>query len=195
MRKTDTYKEDRDKACEKSVKHKMTGKEVVREILGYVKVIVLSLSVTWLVCSKIVTQAQVPTGSMEDTIDTGSRIILNRVAYLYGAPERGDIIAFALPDDESRQLLKRIIGMPGEIIMSREGKVYIDGVVLEEPYLKEDCRIDFGPYEIPENCYFMMGDNRNNSWDSRFWNNKFVDRENITGKAELEFYPEFKVFH
>lgn len=72
--------------------------------------------------------------------------------------------------------------------------VYIDGIPLEEPYIEVSIKEDFGPYTIPDNCYFMMGDNRNNSWDSRYWNKKFVPKEDIIGKAILEYYPRFQYF-
>ena len=174
---------------------KLSREEVWKEVFSYVKVIFFSVTITWLVCSKIVTQAQVPTGSMENTVETGSRVIVNRVAYLLGDPQRGDIIAFRLPDDESQLYLKRIIGLPGEVIESHEGKVYVDGEELSEPYIRELCYLNFGPYTVPEDSYFMMGDNRNNSWDSRYWMNKYVDRSAIVGKAVFEFYPEVKVLN
>lgn len=172
---------------------KMSKDEVKREIFSYLKVIFFSVTITWLVCSKIVTQAQVPTGSMENTVETGSRVIVNRIAYLLEDPQRGDIIAFRLPDDESQLYLKRIVALPGEVIESREGKVYVDGVELAEPYVRELCYMDFGPYTVPQDSYFMMGDNRNNSWDSRYWKQKYVERSAIVGKAVFEFYPEVKV--
>lgn len=172
---------------------KMSKDEVKREVFSYLKVIFLSVTITWLVCSKIVTQAQVPTGSMENTVETGSRVIVNRIAYLFEEPQRGDIIAFELPDDESQLYLKRIVGLPGEAIESRGGKVYVDGVELSEPYVRELCYMDFGPYTVPRDSYFMMGDNRNNSWDSRYWKQKFVGSSAIVGKAVFEFYPEVKV--
>ena len=71
--------------------------------------------------------------------------------------------------------------------------IYIDGILLEEPYVKDTFQPDFGPYTVPGNCYFMMGDNRNNSWDSRYWNSKFVEKEDIVGKAIFEYYPEIKL--
>jgi len=175
------------------MKTKMTKKEIMQEILSYVKTIAISLLAAYIVCSKIVTQAQVPSGSMEDTIMTGSRVIMYRAAYWLEDPARGDIVAFRLPDDESQLLLKRIIGLPGETVEGIDGKVYINGEELEEPYIDTVYYGSFGPYVIPEDCYFMMGDNRGISWDSRFWNNKFVSKSAIQGKVKIELYPELKI--
>ena len=118
---------------------KISRYEVMREVFSYAKVIFFSVTITWLICSKIVTQAQVPTGSMENTVETGSRVIVNRIAYLLSDPQRGDIIAFNLPDDETQLYLKRIIGLPGEVVQGRDGKVFVDGKELAEPYIRVYC--------------------------------------------------------
>ena len=75
----------------------------------------------------------------------------------------------------------------------RDGKVCVDGEPLEEDYVKEEIDSDFGPFYVPEDMYFMMGDNRNDSWDSRFWEHKFVAKKKIIGKAELEYFPKIKL--
>ena len=90
--------------------------------------------------------------------------------------------------------MKRILALPGETIEGEDGVIYIDGKPLEEPYIKIKFKQDFGPYKVPRNSYFMMGDNRNNSWDSRFWVNKYVEKDEIIGKAEFEYFPEIKGF-
>ena len=100
------------------------------------------------------------------------------MAYTYAEPKRGDIVSFYYPDDGETLYLKRIMGLPGEVIEGINGKVFIDGKEIED-YTENQFYEDFGPYNIPENCYFMMGDNRSNSWDSRYWNNKFVDQADI----------------
>lgn len=173
---------------------KWTKEAIIKEVLSYVKTIGLTVLVTYIVFSKIITQAQVPTGSMEDTIKTGSRVIINRTAYWFSEPQREDIIAFEAPDEEDKIYLKRVIGLPGETIYSQDGIIYINGEALEEDYIREISYYDFGPYTIPENCYFMMGDNRNSSYDSRYWNHKYVEKEVILGKVKIEIYPEWKVF-
>lgn len=144
-----------------------------------------------LVSTTLVVNAVIPTGSMESTVHVGDRMFGSRVAYLFAQPERGDIIIFQYPDDETQLYIKRIIGLPGETLEVVEGKVYIDEreTPLAEPYLNEPPVGSYGPYRIPEDCYFVMGDNRNNSLDSRFWDNHFVRRDQIKGKAGLRYYP------
>ena len=88
--------------------------------------------------------------------------------------------------------MKRVIGLPGETVEIKGGEVYIDGEVLEEPYLDVETIGDFGPYEVPEESYFMMGDNRNDSQDSRYWNNTFVKRNKILGKVYFTYLPKIK---
>lgn len=175
----------------------MNKRKLLNEIFSYSKIILLSLILTFFINTKLIANAQVPTTSMETTIMADSRIIINRLAYISTNPKRGDIISFQCPDEApgSIPFLKRIIALPGETIEGRNGKIYIDNLELEERYVKVSMTEDFGPYTIPDNCYFMMGDNRNNSWDSRYWNNKFVKRDTILGKAEFEYYPEIKKFN
>ena len=105
-------------------------------------------------------------------------------------PERGDIVVFS-PNDNSEgdDLLKRVIGLPGETIEVKDGYVYIDGVALEENYILEQPNYFFAEVTVPENCYFMMGDNRNMSRDSHAWDNPFVPMENIKGKAVCCYWP------
>ncbi len=140
----------------------------------------------------IIVNATVPSSSMEKTIMTNDRVLGFRLSYLFSDPKRGDIVIFRYPDDEEILYIKRIIGMPGETVEIHGGNVYVDGEALDEPYIAEITRGDFGPFYVPENSYFMMGDNRNNSSDSRFWQNKFVKKEKIIGKAILRYWPGIK---
>ena len=123
----------------------------------------------------------------------GDRLIGNRLAYLREDPQRGDVIIFHYPDDEEELYVKRIIGLPGEEVRIEEGKIYIDGsdTPLEESYLKEEWTVETGPFlfEVPEDCYLVLGDNRNDSWDARYWVNTYVAREKILGKGELIYWP------
>ena len=170
-------------------------KEILLEILDWSRVILTGLVLGFLISNKLIANAQVPTGSMENTIMPESRIIINRLAYVSEEPKRGDIISFYFPDDGKTNFLKRIIGLPGETVLGKDGKVYIDGVVLEENYLKEPMEGEFGPFLVPEDSYFVMGDNRNNSWDSRYWTDSFVEKKEIAGRAEFEYFPELKWLH
>lgn len=105
----------------------------------------------------------------------------------------GDIVVFRYPDDESEIYVKRVIGLPGDTIAIEDGKIYINGSTepLQEDYLKEEWTVATGPYtfEVPEGSYFMMGDNRNDSWDARYWSNTYVTKDKILGKALFTYWP------
>jgi len=164
------------------------------EFLDWIKTIGIAVVIALLVNFLIIINAFVPSGSMENTIATKSRMIGFRLSYIFNEPERGDIIIFKYPDDESRIFTKRIIGLPGETIIIEDGVVYINDEPLEEPYLKEEpADLDFGPYEVPEDSYFCLGDNRNMSNDARYWTNTYVSEEAILGKAIFSYYPKFKL--
>lgn len=166
-----------------------------REIGSFVGPFVLAFLVAFFLKEYIIINADIPSGSMENTIMTGDRLIGNRLAYLFGEPERGDIIIFKYPDDETQLFVKRIIGMPGETVTIEDAKVYVGTdetkTLLEEPYLKEEWVVGTGPYafEIPDGSYLVMGDNRNDSKDARYWVNTYVDANKIKGKAVFIYWP------
>lgn len=171
----------------------VSKESVVREILSWIVPFVLALVVALVLKNYIIINADVPTGSMENTIMPGDRLIGNRLAYLKEEPERGDIVIFRYPDDEEALYVKRVIGLPGETVDIRDGKIYIDGSPepLLEDYLKEEWTVATGTYhfEIPEESYLMLGDNRNDSWDARYWMNTYVHKEKILGKAVVVYWP------
>lgn len=165
-----------------------------RELLSYAKIFLFAFILAYLLTHYIIINCYVPSGSMKDTIQLYDRIIGNRLAYVLSEPERGDIIIFPAPDDPTTIYIKRIVGLPGETIEVRDGLVYINGsdTPLDEPYLNEDYLVDakdFGPYTIPEDSYFVLGDHRNSSYDSRYWTNTCVKSEDILGKALFIYYP------
>ncbi len=170
----------------------MSEKKVRNEIIEWVVTIAAAVLVALFINNFIIVNATVPTSSMEQTIMSNDRVIGLRLAYKSSDPERGDIIIFRYPDNEDILYIKRIIGMPGDTVEIHDGGVYIDGSLLDEPYLKVTTEGEFGPYMVPEGHYFVMGDNRNNSADSRFWNNTFLEREKIVGKAVLRYWPSVK---
>lgn len=167
---------------------------MVKEVWSWVKTIALALVLAFIINSFIIVNATVPTGSMENTIMPNDRIIALRLIYYFEKPERGDIVVFKYPDDESVLYVKRVIGLPGETVDIRDGRVYIDGseTPLADEYVKETPLGDFGPYEVPEGHYFMMGDNRNESKDSRYWDNTYVAENKILGKVYLKYFPGVK---
>lgn len=170
--------------------------------------IIFVVIVVLIVNNVVLINAKIPSESMEKTIMTGDRVFGFRLQYgfnmeLFGKeiskkwkdPERFDIIIFKYPDDESQLFIKRLIGLPGETLEIREGKVYINGseTPLDDSFVPETpMPMNFGPVEIPENSYFMMGDNRNHSNDSRFWDHTFVTFDHIVGKAIVRYYPSIK---
>jgi len=162
-----------------------------RELAEWIVVIVLAISFAVIINRFFVVNARVPSASMENTVMTGDRLFGNRLAYNHKDPERGDIIIFEYPDDESQLFIKRIIGLPGETVEIKDGKVYINNSeeALNEPYLAQEMIGSYGPYTVPEGAYFVMGDNRNNSLDSRFWINTYVYRDKILGIAWFRYYP------
>lgn len=169
------------------------NKKILKEIFSWIMVFVFAYVLATFINKVIIFKVEVPSGSMEKTILIGDRAITYRLSYLFSDPKRGDIIVFPFPDDETVDYIKRIIGLPGETIEGKDGLVYIDGKPLEEAYVADKLDSDFGPYEIPEDSYFMMGDNRNNSADSRYWIHTFLSRDKIKGKALFK-YPDFTWF-
>lgn len=162
-----------------------------KEIRDWVLMILVAIILATLVNSQLVVNAQIPSGSMENTIMTGDRVIGSRLTYKTKDPERFDIIVFHYPDNEEELFIKRIIGLPGETVNIIDGKVYIDDAAepLDDSFIAEEMKGSFGPYTVPEDCYFVMGDNRNNSHDSRFWDNPYVSRDKILGKAYFRYWP------
>lgn len=164
------------------------------EIISWIKIIIAAAAIAFLLNNFIIANSKVPSGSMENTIMTGDRVIGSRLSYRFGDPKRGDIVIFHFPDDPTNTVyyVKRIIGLPGDTVDIKGGNVYLNGsdTPLDEPYLREP--MDPEPpahFEVPEDSYFMMGDNRNYSSDARRWDNKYVKREKIVAKVLFRYYP------
>ena len=158
-----------------------------KELFQWLIAILAAVAIALFVDNFLIVNAQIPSGSMENTIMTGDRVVGNRLSYLTKNPERYDVIIFKYPDDESQLFIKRIIGLPGETVEIRDGHIYIDGSSepLEDVETKEYMVGNYGPYTVPEGCYFCLGDNRPRSEDSRELG-AFRRRE-ITGKVLAQF--------
>jgi signal peptidase I len=182
-------------------------KSLVRE---YGEAIVIAILLALVIRTLVVQAFTIPSGSMMDTLLVGDYILVNK--FLYGpevpftdlrlpglrVPHRGDIIVFKYPQDEKRDFIKRIIGTPGDAVQVRGEDVYVNGQRLTEPYTKHTsptahlgsayCGYAYAcePTKVPTDSYFVMGDNRDNSQDSRYWG--FVRRDKIKGKAFLIYW-------
>lgn len=168
-----------------------------KEIKEYLKGVALdflqAFIVVFILTNFVLINANIPTGSMNDTIPTGARLFASRLHKVFGEVEYGDIVIFKYPDNNKTIYVKRAIGLPGDTVEGKDGEVYVNGEKLDEPYIKDKIDKDFGPYIVPEDSYFMLGDNRLNSNDSRYWSDKFVEKDEVLGEALFQYYPNFKI--
>jgi signal peptidase I len=193
-----------------------TGAVQKGPVREYVEAILIAFLLALFIRSFIVQAFKIPSGSMEDTLLIGDHILVTKynygldlslnipftsitffkkAHYLTKTPQRGDIVVFKYPRDETKDYIKRVIGLPGDELKIRFRKVYINGTPIDEPYAYHKdapntepapLQDDFGPVRIPEGHIFVMGDNREHSHDSRFWG--FLNIENIRGKAKLIYW-------
>ena len=205
---------------EKQPEKKNTWKE---ELISWIQVLASAAAIAFVLTTFIIANSEVPTGSMENTIMAGSRVIGSRLHYKFSEPERGDVAIFVWGwghkdcrtmfegeekdtcprcgtevgrDTETIYYVKRIIGVEGDTIDIVDGKVYLNGseTPLEEPYLAEEMDPDETyHFEVPEDCYFMMGDNRNYSADARYWRNPYISKDKMIAKVLVEYFPTPKI--
>jgi signal peptidase I len=192
-------------------------KSIFKTVLEYVVTLAIIVAAIFVIQAFVIVNARIPSASMENTIMTGERLFGNRLAYLFGEPERYDIIIFKYPDDESQLFIKRIIGLPGETVIISGGEVYAvdcytdttgvsdeeliedpmmfeDTIMLDDSFIKEPMNEDEGlVFRVPDDEFFVLGDNRNNSSDSRYWDDHFVSRDEILGEALLRYWPFNKI--
>ena len=171
-----------------------------RTVLEYVVLAVVAVAVALLIQQFLVKPYRIPSASMEDTLMIGDRVLVDRISWRFGDPQRGDIVVFHPPFD-GPVLIKRIIGMPGDEIGLRDGNVYINGKLLDEPYVRvvngqKEPSLPFtnglpwslqSPYRVPQGSYFVMGDNRTDSGDSREFGP--VERGQFVGRAFAKYWP------
>ena len=156
---------------------------IIREILG----LVLLAVVIFLLLQVVFPRFEVVGSSMEPSLHDGQRLLINKAVYFFREPEAGEVLVFQAPKNPRAEYIKRIIAEPGDVVEVKEGVVYVNGSPLDEPYIKDKPGYTLSPEEIPENNYFVLGDNRNNSNDSH--NGWTVPRQNIVGKAWLSIWP------
>ncbi|MDX1687138.1 MAG: signal peptidase I [Candidatus Promineifilaceae bacterium] len=155
---------------------------IVREI---VETLLLTLFIFWIV-NTATGRYRVQGHSMLPTLKEGEYLIINKLSYYLDEPRRGDIIVLHYPRDRSREYIKRIIGLPGDRVEVNDGRVHVNGVALDEPYLNGSPTYRSQNWTVPEDHFFVMGDNRNNSSDSRSWS--FLPRSDIVGKAWIIYW-------
>jgi len=186
-------------------------KSTLRE---YFESIVIAVILALFIRTFVVQAFKIPTGSMENNLLIGDHLLVNKMVFgptvsnleratmPVGRIKRGDVVVFKYPEEPDRDFIKRVIGLPGETLEVREKKVYINGTPLDEPYVhflqppasgseysevtSYDVRERYGPVTVPRDQYFMMGDNRDNSQDSRYWG--FLPRELVKGKALVIYW-------
>ncbi|WP_017294673.1 signal peptidase I [Geminocystis herdmanii] len=134
----------------------------------------------------------IPSSSMEPTLQINDRLIIEKMTYRFQQPKRGDVVVFSATEALQKEgynddFIKRIIGLPKDEVMVRNGKVTVNGEIIREKYIAEAPQYDFGPVTVPEGEYLVLGDNRNNSYDSHYWG--FVPRDKFIGRASLRFWP------
>jgi signal peptidase I len=180
-------------------------KSIVRE---YAESIIIALLLALVIRTYLVQAFKIPSGSMEDTLAIGDHLLVSK--FIYGTkipftdsqvikvrdPRRGDVIVFEYPEDPSKDFIKRVIGTPGDVVEGRDKNVYVNGKLYQNPHevhkekdtipREMNPRDNFGPVTVPANSYFVMGDNRDRSYDSRFWG--FVTRDKIKGLAFIKYW-------
>ena len=203
---SETEKKETINSDKKKKKDKKQEKEELnfkKELFSWIKIFVVAVVIAFFINNVIIMNANVPSGSMKNTISEGVRMIGLRTAYWFSDPQRGDIVIFENPDykengsrADDKYYVKRVIGMPGDKVVISNAKVYINDskTPLNETYLPEEWTQVNGDeepleYKVPKGCYFLMGDNRNNSSDARFWKNTYVKRSKIIAKAEFKYWP------
>ena len=193
---------------QQSQPEKKSSKNIKRFIWEYGKVLVTAVALALVVRSSLVCAYVVPTGSMVDTIQIGDRFVVSKISYWLRFPvsehiimqtgeiERGDVVVFHPPYPHEDPLIKRVIGLPGDQIKIINKTVFINGQPLNEPYARFadpnvipqnlDPRDNFGPALVPQGKLFLMGDNRDRSYDSRYWG--FVERSAVLGQAGFRYW-------
>ncbi len=188
---------------------KNTGEKKKKSLFyEIVEVVVVAAILAVIIKSFLIQAFVIPSGSMIPTLLIEDRLLVSKISFLVQPPHRGDIIVFKPPasahippessitnalrglvglPQEPPAFIKRLIGLPGDEVRVHNGKVYINGNPLEEPYIAEAPDYEMAPVKVPTDSYFMMGDNRNNSADSHIWG--FLPKKNIIGKALFRFWP------
>ncbi|MBE0429244.1 MAG: signal peptidase I [Thermoleophilia bacterium] len=164
-----------------------------RSFLEIVGILAGAVALAFVLQAYLVKPFQIPSESMEPTIGPGDRILVNRLAYRYGTIERGDVIVFKSPQDPDVDFVKRVIAVAGDTVEVKQGLVILNGEPLIEPYVQAPDSSTFPSRQIPEDAVFVMGDNRRNSDDSRFWQPPWLPLDNVIGEAFIKYWPPERI--
>lgn len=167
-------------------------KEIIKELAGWLLYIVLIIAFTWFVVTFVGQRTEVSGSSMETTLSDKDQLIVDKMTYRFRDPKRYDIVVFPYQYQDNTYYIKRIIGLPGETVQILSGMVYIDGMRLDEHYgneMMENPGIAEEPLTLDENEYFVLGDNRNNSSDSRASDGGLIHRKDLIGRAWIRVWP------
>ncbi|SKB14419.1 putative signal peptidase I-1 [Planktothrix sp. PCC 11201] len=169
-------------------------KSIWDQIRENIVILAIALGLSLLIRTFVAEPRFIPSDSMFPTLEINDRLVIEKVSYYLDSPQFGDIIVFAPPPQlqeigyaADQAFIKRIIGQPGQTIEVKNGRVYIDNQPQFERYIAEEPHYQLPPVKVPENSYFVMGDNRNDSNDSHVWG--FLPKENIIGRAVFRFWP------
>ncbi|CAD5975523.1 putative signal peptidase I-1 [Planktothrix agardhii] len=169
-------------------------KSLWNQIRENIVILAIALGLSLLIRTFVAEPRFIPSDSMFPTLEINDRLVIEKVSYYLKSPKFGDIIVFTPPSQlqeigygADQAFIKRIIGKPGQTIEVKNGRVYIDNQPQFERYIAEEPHYQLPPVKVPDNSYFMMGDNRNDSNDSHVWG--FLPKENIIGRAVFRFWP------
>ncbi|MEN6349450.1 MAG: signal peptidase I [Syntrophomonas sp.] len=162
-------------------------KEFIKEILS---IVITAFILAMVLRTFVIEGREIPSESMLPTLQIGDRVMVNKFIYYFKEPQRGDVIILDPPEvlNSDKYFIKRVIGLPGEKVEMKEGKVFINDKPLSEPYIPEALNYTFGPVEVPDDSLLVLGDNRNNSFDSHLWN-AWLTRDRVKGKAFVVYWP------
>lgn len=189
---SDGLAEERTDKKENKTSKEKKNKTFLREVIDLVVYCATIIVAALLIVTFVAQRTEVIGHSMVDTLQDGDNLIVDKITYRFKDPERYDIIVFPSPDEEGKNYIKRIIGLPGETVQIIDGAVYIDGELLGENYgleVMEYAGIAESPITLGEDEYFVLGDNRNNSKDSRYEAVGPISRDDIIGRAWCRIWP------
>lgn len=162
---------------------------MVKELIELGKSMIIAIIAAFLIITFVFETVSVDGHSMDPTLNNKDRLIVEKVSYYFRAPKPGDIVVIKYPADPREKFIKRVMAVGGDKIKVENNKVYINNVPKDESYILEQTMHDFNEVTVPQNTVFVMGDNRNNSRDSRYPDVGFVDYKMVVGRAALRIYP------